>query len=77
MKTDWKLNLEKKLEDQISLPVISLYLKELKDLGIDQDSIRKFLYGMKSRTNDQVIEDRLLEVLDILEGYCQPQYKVW
>lgn len=77
MENNWTLDLERKIETQISLPDISIYLKKLKDLNIDQNSIRNFLYGLRSGTTDEIIEDRILEVLDVLEGYCLPQYKVW
>lgn len=77
MEDTWTLNLERKIQNEISLPDISIYLKELKGANIDQGSIRNFLYGLRSGTTDEIIEDRILEVLDVLEGYCQPQYRVW
>ncbi|WP_129020215.1 hypothetical protein [Edaphocola flava] len=77
METNWKLNLKKKINSQISLLEISGFFKELKKSNIKQNEIREFLYEIKAGAVDEIIEDRILEILDILEGYCQPQYKVW
>ena len=77
METNWKLNLKEKLNNMISLSEISDYLRFLKKSNISQEHIKLFLTELRNNNIEEVVEDRILEILDIVEGYCQPEYKVW
>lgn len=77
METNWKLNLKEKLNNMISLSEISDYLRFLKKSNISQEHIKLFLNELRNNNIEEVVEDRILEILDIVEGYCQPEYKVW
>ena len=60
-------------------PLVS-YLKMLrrfKDEGGTVDAARAALQEVRARVVETEREDRVLEVLDLIEGFAGPGWKVW
>lgn len=76
MENNWHNELSVMLQSEINLEKASSMLKSFKESGVTQDQIRETLSLMREKS-DEIVEDRILEVLDIVEGYCNPDYRVW
>lgn len=76
MENNWQKELASILRNEIQLTEVSEHLKSLRAAGIPQEEIREYLNTMRT-TSGEVMQDRILEVLDVVEGYCNPQYRVW
>lgn len=76
MKNNWKIELEKLWVGNVNLLATSSFLKTLKEKGIRQQEVQEHLEDLRSKVPEDV-EDKILEVLDIVAGYCQLQYRVW
>ncbi len=59
-----------------SLESISMMLRSYKDKGIDKLEVIALLESMRVDA-DEKYEDRILEILDIVTGFCDPKYIVW
>lgn len=59
-----------------SLESISTILKSYKEEGADQSAVKDLLESMRIDA-DEEYEDRLLEILDIVTGFCDSRYTVW
>ena len=72
----WQQQLLGLITQPFSLKAASASLKDLKADGVTQSMVRDFLEVCRfSCTGDQ--EDHILEVLDIVEGWCATAYQVW
>jgi hypothetical protein len=69
--------LKKKSETTISLDEISNILRTLKESGVERNVVREFLNYLRKYSVDDESEDRILEILDIVEGFCNEKYIVW
>lgn len=76
MENKWKETLRTFLKNEIQLKEVSEYLKTLRASDVTQEEVRDFLNSLREN-KDELTEDRILEVLDIVEGYCNPDYRVW
>ena len=76
MENKWENDLSEILKREIHLQEICEFLKSLKSTGITQNQVRENLCILKEKSGG-IIEDRILEVLDVVEGYCNPRYLVW
>jgi hypothetical protein len=59
-----------------SLDEIAAILRRHRDLGLTQQAAYDVLQELRDHADEQA-EDALLEVMDIVSGYCQPRYRVW
>ncbi len=75
-KNNWKLLLKGLIERECALPQIASVLMEIKNLYVSKDDVRFHLSEMRQISNEQ-IEDRILEVLDVVDGFCDKKYQVW
>ena len=76
MENNWENELGEMLKKEVNLQEISAFLKSLKSNNITQAEVRESLMLRRAQSN-RVIEDRILEILDVVEGYCQTKYSVW
>lgn len=76
MENNWKQELNIIIKNDIDLKKVSDFLKSLKTAGITQCEIKTYLNLLRLESTD-IVEDRILEILDIVEGFCNPQYRVW
>ncbi len=77
MENNWEVDLQQKLSEPFSLQEISDLLREIKGRGIGRDEIRDYLYQLRKISTSDKNEDDILEVLDIVEGFCNEKYRVW
>ena len=77
MSTYWQLKLLEKLNEDIVLAEIAAYFRLLQAAGISRAAIKSWLYELRAQQPGTIVEDRILELLDLVEGYCQPEYGVW
>lgn len=77
MNDQWQSELIEQLNKDLSLSAWSEYLRTLKCKGITQNEVRVLLNTFRNNTDEEAVHDHILELLDLVEGYCQPQYKVW
>lgn len=68
----------KLLEDKVSVNEFVYYLKQLKGQGIEKQIVYNTLVEIRSSLqNDEEKEDIILEVMDIVLGFCTPEKTVW
>lgn len=59
-----------------SLAEIAALLRRLRDIGLSQAAVYEAVEASRAGAEDRE-EDRLLEVLDIVSGFCAPGLRVW
>lgn len=57
-------------------PVVST-LRRFRDAGISRDEVRRALESLREHARDEATEDRILEVMDIVSGFCSGRNAVW
>ncbi len=77
MESGWKLQLSALLDDVVSLGAARDALLAAKAAGAAREEVRDYLYQLRENAASEAIEDRILEILDLVEGGCQPRYSVW
>ena len=78
MEANWVLHLKEMVYVNFSLQDVSDFLKKLRDQGIEKETVRLYLNDLNNiEANNEIISDRILEVLDIVEGFCNVRYRVW
>jgi hypothetical protein len=77
MSTDWQLKLLEKLNEDIVLAEIADYFRLLKAANTSREAIKSWLEGLRTQQHGTIVEDRILELLDLIEGYCKPEYSIW
>ena len=74
-------HLSQELEAAISaglpLPQIVSTLREYRRSGVTRHEVQLALESLRARARDEATEDRILEVLDIVTGFCPPEKTVW
>ena len=64
------------LSSSASFDAIVAILRLHRDKGLTKGDAYRALEALRG-TVDVETEDRLLEVLDVVSGYCQLKYRVW
>lgn len=77
MNDQWQPELMEQLNKDLSLSAWAEYLRTLKNKGITPKEIRLLLNAFRNNTDQEAVHDHILELLDLVEGYCQPQYRIW
>lgn len=77
MRSQWKSELIEQLNKDLPLAAWSTYLCTLKSKGITREEVRLVLNECSNNTDEETVKDHILELLDLVEGYCQIQYRVW
>ena len=76
-----KKGLSEELESAItsghSLGQIDSLLRDLRDAGVSRHEAREALETLRARALDEATEDRILEVMDIVSGFCNSEISVW
>lgn len=65
------------ISPEIGLPLVVDELRQLKNDGFEQEIVRTALEELRKTCDTELEEDRILEVLDFVTGYCPPEMKVW
>lgn len=48
-----------------------------RDAGLSQAETLTALESLRVAATDEATEDRILEVMDLVEGFCSPETTVW
>jgi hypothetical protein len=51
-------------------------LREYRDKGLSAQAALEVLQSLRARA-DESTEDRVLEIMDIVAGFCAPHVRVW
>jgi hypothetical protein len=74
-------HLSQELEAAISaeLPLRQMVstLREFRCSGVTRHEVQLALESLRARARDEATEDRILEVLDIVTGFCPRESTVW
>ena len=62
--------------EEKNLLVLHKYLMEFKNAGMDKNSMIKSLKGLRNISNLET-EDVLLELMDFVVGYCNPNLSIF
>ena len=52
-------------------------LRHFKEQGIVKQEVIKVLEGLRQEAADEAVEDRILEVMDYVYGFCSPSLTIW
>jgi len=74
--SDLQKSIDEAISKNESLENISMILKGYKEKEVDKSTVVHLLESMRTDA-DEEYEDRLLEILDIVTGHCNPKYTVW
>ncbi len=78
MEANFKNALNLLVSNRISLLEVSIKLKEMKTAGVEQDEVIEYLNSVRNSSGkNENVDNWVLEVLDIVTGYCNIKYKVW
>ncbi|KUZ63925.1 hypothetical protein WI38_32620 [Burkholderia ubonensis] len=64
------------LEKSANLDVLRTILVKYREKGFDSESANELLAAMRNDM-DEDIEERILELMDIVSGFCAPSMRVW
>ena len=64
------------LDGEYKIPALLEVIKKYKKSGIGQEEMLKELERIR-HLKDEKFEDRILEVMDIISGFCRPDYRLW
>jgi hypothetical protein len=65
------------LQGVISLSRIVATLREYRQQGVARHEVQSALEELREKAHGEASEDRILEVLDIVSGFCPPEMTVW
>gem|GEM_PF-1079247 len=71
-----RLTLELKALDQ-PLNRLHATLVEMKNSGINKDQAYDLLASLRTDCSTEDQEDNILDLMDIVVGYCQPKNRIW
>jgi hypothetical protein len=72
-----KQRLKKLVSSETPLLSVVDELRQMKNEGFAQDAVQTALEGLRNESETEVEEDRILEVLDFVTGFCPPERGVW
>jgi hypothetical protein len=61
----------------LSLGQIVKVLRDYRAAGISREEVQDALERLRSHAQDEAQEDRILEVMDIVSGFCSAENSVW
>jgi hypothetical protein len=69
--------LQRVIASPVSLPQIASALREYRHQGVARQEVQSALEGLRQMAPDEATEDRILEVMDIVSGFCPREMTVW
>lgn len=74
----WKTILEKEIvQDSITYNELYRILVEIKNENFDRESVYSMLTQMRSLDLSDRQDDLLLELMDVVSGFCSPNIRLW
>jgi hypothetical protein len=77
MTTEMERELASAVESGAPLPAIVEQLRDFKRRGASRREVYDFLESMREHVIDEAAEDRILEVMDFVSGFCSPECTIW
>ena len=74
---DFKRELEVSFATGAPLEQIWEKLRHFKAQGIGKQEVLKVLEDLREHATDEAVEDRILEVMDFVYGFCSPAMTIW
>jgi anthranilate phosphoribosyltransferase len=74
---DIRRELEDFLQGQSPLGEIVPLLKDYRSRGVTQDELLAMLEAMRRNAPSEEREDRILEVMDVVSGFCRAEFAIW
>ncbi|OMG71640.1 hypothetical protein [Burkholderia ubonensis] len=71
---DWELR--DALERNANLDVLRTILVKYREKGFGSESVNELLSAMRNCVAED-IEGRILELMDIVSGFCAPNMRIW
>jgi len=68
---------EAMLIDHLSLRQVVLILREDQSRGLTRHDALQALETVRDQIRDDSLEDRLLEFMDIVSGFCSDELTIW
>jgi hypothetical protein len=76
-----KEHLSKELEEVVlagsSLRQVVSTLREYQRQGLTRHEVQGALEALRDRAGDEEVEDRILEIMDVVSGFCSRENTVW
>jgi len=69
--------LETVISSGIPLGQIVSALREFRRSGVSRHEVQLALESLRDQAKDEAVEDRILEVMDIVSGFCPRESTVW
>ncbi|WP_338640971.1 hypothetical protein [Burkholderia pyrrocinia] len=80
MTAELDIVLDRELRDALEkgegLDLLRTILVKYQEKGFGQDSVNELLGAMRSGVAED-IGDRILELMDIVSGFCSPNMRIW
>lgn len=76
MSNEFKTRVQLALEAGATLDELRELLRSAAASGLSREHARALLERMRSRAATEAIEDRILELLDIVTDHCSPQLRI-
>ena len=61
----------------LTLRQIVSTLREYRRQGITRHEVQHALEAIRDETSDEAVEDRILEIMDVVSGFCARENTVW
>jgi hypothetical protein len=68
---------EEAIASKVSLPEIVSTLREFRRCGVSRHEAQLALETLRRQIQDEAKEDRILEIMDIVSGFCSRENSVW
>lgn len=77
MSGELQRELEAALRSGRPLETIVALLRRYRSQGVERNAIYAFLDSLREKASDEAEEDRILEIADIVIGFCSPHMRIW
>jgi len=72
-----RAKLREMLKTEMPLDAIVNELRRMKISSVSRAEVENALISLRGDASGDAEEDRILEVLDVVTGFCSPHDKVW
>ncbi len=69
--------LEAVITSGLTLRQVVSALRDYRRQGITRDEVRHALEALRDQALDETVEDRILEIMDVVSGFCPRENTVW
>ena len=77
MNRQMRSELQTALAAEHPLPALLDQLRAYKDRGASREEVQAILESLRADARDDATEDRILELLDFVTGFCALEKSIW